>query len=120
MPDHFHIEVPVSSPKDRQERLNTQTKNISVSIQESNDYIPSAPVSPSPTNDINDTLLSKHNGWITIDGENMNRKQAPEMYQNTNPKQRTRLKPTWMKVVAKMNQSLDIERYKKFAIDLNN
>ena len=49
----------------------------------------------------------------------MNRKQAPEMYQNTNPNQRTRLKPTWMKVVAKMNQSLDIERYKKFAIDLN-
>ena len=32
-----------------------------------------------------DSLLSKHNGWITIDGENMNRKQAPETYENTNP-----------------------------------
>ncbi len=32
----------------------------------------SAPVSPSPNpnNDIADSLLSKHNGWITIDGEN--------------------------------------------------
>ena len=121
MPDHFHIEVPAgTSTNEKQERSNNQTN---LSMQKQNDKQQSAPVtgqvSPSPSNDIADSLLSKHNGWITIDGENMNRKQAPEMYQNTNPNQRTRLKPTWMKVVAKMNQSLDIERYKKFAIDLN-
>ena len=31
--------------------------------------------------------------------------------------QRNRLKPSWMR--AAVNQSLDIDRYKKFAIDLN-
>ncbi len=67
---------------------------------------------------IADSLLSKHNGWITIDEENADRKQAPETYQITNPIQRNRLKPHWMRIA--VNQSLDIERYKKFAIDLNN
>ena len=74
-------------------------------------------VSPDQRNSVADSLLSKHNGWITIDDENRDRKQAPETYQNTNPMQRNRLKPSWMRTA--VNQSLDIERYKKFAIDLN-
>ena len=64
-----------------------------------------------------DSLLSKHNGWITIDEENNNRKQAPETYQSTNPLQRNRLKPSWMN--NGVNQSLDIARYQKYTIDLN-
>ena len=28
----------------------------------------------SPAAEVADSLLSKHHGWITIDGENMNRK----------------------------------------------
>lgn len=62
-----------------------------------------------------ESLLSKHNGWITIDPEHT-RKQAPETFQNTNPNQRNRLKPTWMKIA--VDNSLDMQRYKKFAIDL--
>ena len=49
---------------------------------------------------IADSLLSKHNGWITIDQENSDRKQAPETFQNTNPVQRNRLKPNWMRTSA--------------------
>ena len=44
-----------------------------------------------------DSLLSKHNGWISIDPKH-SRKQAPETFQSTNPDQRNRLKPTWMKI----------------------
>ena len=36
-------------------------------------------------NGVADSLLSKHNGWITIDQENADRKQAPETFQITNP-----------------------------------
>ena len=32
-----------------------------------------------------DSLLSRHNGWITVEGEKINRKMAPEAYQSTNP-----------------------------------
>lgn len=39
------------------------------------------------------------------------------MYQNTNPAQRSRLRPNWMKI--SVENSLDVVRYKKFAIDLN-
>ena len=92
-PDHFHINVPkvkkmkaqaevrTSFPKDDGDRKGQEGGQA-------------------------DTLLSKHNGWITIDAENSNRKEAPETYQNTNPVQKNRLKPTWMRIA--VNNSLDI------------
>jgi hypothetical protein len=108
-PDHLYINVPKVKKQEAQAEVRT-----SFYPKDSGDL-----KSPKKEQEagVADSLLSKHNGWITIDNENSNRKQAPETYQNTNPVQRSRLKPTWMKIA--VNNSLDIERYKKFAIDLN-
>ena len=127
MPDHFHIEVPMTRQNRHHKRTHTIDDVCSKTAKQlatSNDYseaadqtnLASPKKSPSNTN-IADSLLSKHNGWITIDDENNNRKQAPETYQSTNPLQRNRLKPSWMN--NGVNQSLDIARYKKYMINLN-
>ena len=52
------------------------------------------------------SLISKHNGWITVDQENGSRKEAPEIYKTSHPLQKNRLKPTFMNIP--LNQSLEI------------
>ena len=68
MPDHFYIET------SRRQNL-TPMKNYSYQSNTvtGNDY-------SNPMEKSTGTLLSKHNGWITIDSDNSNRKQAPENY----------------------------------------
>ena len=101
MPDHFYI--PVQSPN-RNQRATTQhqrTRTVDVGDKSGDDGVVVMDEGDSPVRQsIADSLLSKHNGWITIDDENMDRKQAPETFQNTNPVQRNRLKPTWMRTSA--------------------
>ena len=59
-------------------------------------------------------LLSKHNGWITVDANNLRRSEATEIFQPTNPEQRNKMRPNWMET--KFYSSLDVERYKKCAL----
>ena len=103
-PDYLHVNVPKVKKPDAQVEVRTSFAS------------PEEDAVNSKANQA-DSLLSKHNGWITIDHQHT-RKEAPETFQNTNPTQRNRLKPTWMKIA--VNNSLDIARYKQFAIDLPN
>jgi hypothetical protein len=59
-----------------------------------------------------DSLLSKHNGWITIDSDSIRRSEAPECYQSTNPIQRNKMRPEWMV----QNSTAEADRYAKCAI----
>ena len=97
-PDYLHINVPkVQKQGDEQEARTSFPKAEEATIGKSMGTA--------------DSLLSKHNGWLSIDPKH-SRKQAPETFQNTNPEQRNRLKPTWMKIA--VNNSIEMSRYKKF------
>lgn len=54
-------------------------------------------------------LLSKHNGWITVDSNCLRRSEAPECYQSTNPLQRNKQRPSWL--VDTVNSSIEQSRY---------
>lgn len=44
------------------------------------------------------TLISKFNGWLTVNKETKNRKKAIENDNLTNPDQLAKVRPTWMSV----------------------
>jgi len=52
-------------------------------------------------------VLSKHMGWITVDSESQYRSTAPEFFQSSNPKQRDKQKPLWMKMQGTSKQEND-------------
>ena len=66
MPNHFHIEVPTRTSKHN--RVKTMDSNGEKSADLAKVRL------ESPAAEVADSLLIKHHGWITIDGENMNRK----------------------------------------------
>lgn len=101
MPDHFHIPATIQN-SGRHKRTMTMDESITVPVLD--------------VGTKSGSLLSKHNGWITVEPE-QKRSAAPETFQNSNPMQKNRLKPQWMRL--NVNQSLDIERYKRCAIDLS-
>ena len=86
MPDNFHIDAH-SRQQNNHKRVKTMNgpvvaKDIIKTKDDCGDMVrlgePS--VSPDQRNSVADSLLSKHNGWITIDDENRDRKQAPETF----------------------------------------
>ena len=78
MPDHFHVEVPeVHLGKHKRTRT---LENMEAKAGADDEVRQESPRLKNNSAAIADSLLSKHNGWITIDGENMNRKQAPETF----------------------------------------
>ena len=88
MPDHLHIETEIGALSSARQRRATSTVETDVVLHSAE----------SPEREaVADSLLSKHNGWITIDSEKANRKMAPEAFQSTNPLQRERIKPYWMR-----------------------
>jgi hypothetical protein len=64
-----------------------------------------SPVKPPPV-----TIISKTNGWLTVDAETMNRKQAFEKDQKVNIRETSKLAPPWMI----QNSTPDIKRLKMF------
>ena len=64
------------------------------------------------------SVLSGHKGWVTVDGDNFDRKKAAESYQASHPTQQNKMRPAWMEQ-NKLTHSMDVERYKKYLLDLN-
>jgi hypothetical protein len=78
MPDNFCIQVPDAS-KSQAFNKNKEKKDKNNYLKTENDDEVIVNNSVSPRNNdriggIADSLLSKHNGWITIDQENADRK----------------------------------------------
>lgn len=69
MPDYFHIEVPT----ERYSQTNVVRRRRGGEADDVNKSNVTPKHKEEPVNPA-DSLLSKHNGWITIDSENMNRK----------------------------------------------
>ena len=81
MPENFHIQVPPRHQlpnANKHKRMNALSDNCCSPERE--DEVNTTTVSPAQRNSVADSLLSKHNGWITIDDENRDRKQAPETF----------------------------------------
>ena len=65
MPDHFCVDTEIKGPSTARHKRAISTADADV-VLHSNESLERDKVA--------DSLLSKHNGWITIDGKKVNRK----------------------------------------------
>ena len=74
MPDHLHIETDIGGTlSSARQRRATSTVDVGDTVVHSTE-------GSREREAVADSLLSKHNGWITIDSEKANRKMAPEAF----------------------------------------
>ena len=74
MPDHLHIETEFGGT------LSSTGQRRATSTVDAGDTVVLSTEGSPEREAVADSLLSRHNGWITIDGEKANRKMAPEAF----------------------------------------